>query len=72
MTPKPEENDPASSSHLEAPQSFEEEVQEALSQLQKTYGTKELTKPEMVLLMDGWNKILGWETMWKGEKKYGE
>lgn len=44
---------------------FHDEAQGALSQLQKTYGTAALERVDMVLLMDGWNKVLGWETMWK-------
>ena len=44
---------------------FEAEAQAALSQLQSTYGTAELEKSDVAFLMDGWNKILGWETIWK-------
>jgi hypothetical protein len=44
---------------------FEAEAQVALSELQSTYGTAALEKRDVASLMDGWNKILGWETMWK-------
>jgi hypothetical protein len=44
---------------------FEAMAQDALSELQSTYGTAALEKQDVAFLMDGWNKILGWETMWK-------
>jgi hypothetical protein len=44
---------------------FEAEAQVALSELQSTYGSAALEKQHVVLLMDGWNKILGRDTTWK-------
>lgn len=44
---------------------FDSEAEAAQAQLLATYGTADLTDVDKVVLMDGWNKILGWETMWK-------
>jgi hemoglobin-like flavoprotein len=59
------EEDTKDLTEVEESTGFEEEAQDALSRLQKTYGTAELEKSDVAFLMDGWNKILGWETMWK-------
>jgi len=45
--------------------SFDTKVSNALDALSVLYGSAELERTDKVLLMDGWNKILGWETLWK-------
>jgi len=45
--------------------SYESEASKAMEDLNAKYGNNELERSDKVLLMDGWNKILGWETMWK-------
>lgn len=47
--------------------SYEQKASQAMSLLNSTYGvfSGSLERSDVVLLMDGWNKILGWETLWK-------
>jgi len=45
--------------------SYEEKAEMEFDTLNRAFGTTELEASEKVLLMDGWNTILGWETIWK-------
>lgn len=44
---------------------FSDEAESAMADLKATYGVAPLAKPDVVVLMDGWNKILAFQTSWR-------